>query len=133
MTPGYGWSSLIEVIGIAIHIVSCIGIAAAGDYELPLLSRTIASPTQHARVEREIGAAAREWLHVINIEVLRRIPMDKAALFTNVMRLAVAKFISPGCEHPVLPIPVQDLLTLGLSKRNTRCCHDGLLRRGFYH
>jgi len=120
-----------EVIGIAIDVVLCICIAGAGDYELTLVSRTVTSATQNTRVNREIAAAACEWLHMINVEVLPCIPMDKAALFTNIMRRAVAKFVSPSGEHPILPIPVQDLLALGLAKRNTRCCpHSNLLAAG---
>jgi hypothetical protein len=124
----YRRCTVVAVIGIAIDVVPGKCIAAAGDDELALLSRTVTSATQNTRVHRDIAAATHEWLHVINIEVLPRIRMDEAALFTDIVRRAAAKVISPGGEHPILPIAVQDLLALSRSERNTRWgCHRDLL------
>ena len=93
----YGRCTMIEVIWVAIDIVLRKCIACTGNYELTLLSRTVTPATQNASVNREIVAAPCERLHVINVEVLLCIPMDKATLFTDIVRLTVAKFISPGC------------------------------------
>ena len=128
LASGYRGSTVVPVIGIAINIVPGIRVAAAGNYELTLLSRTITSAAQNTSIHREISASPHEWLHVINVEVLPGIPMHKTALFTQVVRRAAAKVIPPCGKHPILPITVQDLLALGVGKRNTGWgCHHDLL------